>query len=65
MSSKFEQLYDPVGFGEDNMHLLKSRIDNIVINMCKKMHVYENYDNDYDHNCHQRYGIDIDDLRNV
>ena len=40
------------------MHLLKSRIDNLVINMC----VHENYDNG-DGYCHQQHGIDIDDLK--
>ena len=40
------------------MHLLKSRIDNLVIHMC----VHENGDNDDGHSCHQQHGIDIDDL---
>ena len=57
-SSKFEQLYNFVGFDEDHMHLLKSRVDNLVINMC----MHEN-DTDDGHNCHQQHGIDIDDLK--
>ena len=40
------------------MHLLKSRVDNLVINMC----MHENYTDD-GHNCHQQHGIDIDDLK--
>ena len=56
-SSKFEQLYNSVGFDEDHMHLLKSRVDNLVIIMC----MHEN-DTDDGHNCHQQHGIDIDDL---
>ena len=40
------------------MHLLKSRVDNLVINMC----MHEN-DTDDGHNCHQQHGIDIDDLK--
>ena len=58
-SSKFEHLYNSVGFDEDHMDLLKSRVDNLVINMC----VHENDDNDDGHNCHQQHGIDIDDLK--
>ena len=54
-SSKFEQLYNSVGFDEDHMHLLKGRVDNIVINMC----VHKNDDNDDGHICHQQHGIDI------
>ena len=40
------------------MHLLKSRVDNLVINMC----MHEN-DTDDGHNCHQQHGIDVDDLK--
>ena len=39
------------------MHLLKSRVDNSVINMC----MHENNTDD-GHNCHQQHGIDTDDL---
>ena len=46
-SSNFEQMYDSVGFDEDNMHLSKSRIYDPVINMC----MHENYDNDDVHSC--------------
>ena len=41
-----------VGFCEDNMHLLKRRIDNLVTNMC----MHENDDNDDGHNCNQQNG---------
>ena len=41
------------------MHLLKSRVNNLVINMC--MHEYDY--NDDGHNCHQQHGIDINDLK--
>ena len=41
------------------MHLLKSRIDNLVINMC----MHKNYYNDNGYNCHQQHGIDIDVLK--
>ena len=52
-------MYKSVGFDEDNMHILKSRIDNLVTNRC----THENDYNDYGHNCHQQHGIDIDDLK--
>ena len=57
-SSKFEQLYNSAGFDKDHMHLLKSRVDNLVSNMC----MHENYEN-YGHNCHQQHGINVDDLK--
>ena len=41
------------------MHILKSKVDNLVINMC----MHENDDNDDGHNCYQQQGIDIDDLK--
>ena len=41
------------------MHLLKSRVENLVINMC----VHVNDDTNDCHNCHQQHGMDIDDLK--
>ena len=44
LPSKFEQLCHYVGFDEDNMHLLISRIDNLVINMCMHENAAETAD---------------------
>ena len=52
-------MHNSVGFDEDHIHLLKSRVDNLVINMC----VHENHDNDDDHSSHEQQGIDVDDLK--
>ena len=41
------------------MHLLKNKVNHLVINMC----LHENDDNGNDNNCHQQHGIDIDVLK--